>query len=179
LAAILEPEKAGCYVANVDNQVDFDESGWPIILVRIPRVLDSAAVDTLLAGFDRVLTRQAKFAAVTDSTLITQMPAALERSRLGEYMKARTMAEATFNMGNAIVLANAVPRAVLTAVNWVRRPLTPQFFTGTRVEAVEWCRDRLVKSGVYITGGLETMLARERVRAAGGAKKDAGQRKHV
>jgi hypothetical protein len=162
----------------VDGQVDFDESGWPIVIVGIPRALDAPAVESLLAGFDKVLTRQAKFAAVVDTTLLTQMPTALERGHIGEYMKARTMAEATFNMGNAVVLTNPLPRVVLMAINWIRRPLTPQHFASTRVEAVEWCRDRLVKSGVDITGELEAMLIRERVRGAASTKTGAGQRTH-
>jgi hypothetical protein len=148
--------------------VEVDDGAWPLIVARMPEELDAPAIDSMFRGFDKALSRNAKFATVVDTTALSKFPDALGRQRIGEYMKARTIAERLYNLGNAVVIRSASARAVLTAINWIRQPVTAQHLVATFPEALEWCCERLERAGVPLSPALEALRARER---AGGAQR--------
>jgi hypothetical protein len=51
-------------------------------------------------------------------------------------------------------------RAFVSAINWVRRPSTPQIWTATQEEAIDWCCQRLVEAGVVLSSATSTLRAR-------------------
>src|SRR5260221_2179505 len=145
--------RGACRIAGVGALVEVDDAAWPFLITRMPQALDAPAIDSMFEGFDRVLRRHERFATLVDTSALTKFPDARERTRIGEYMKARTMAEAAYNLGNAIVIASAPARTVLTAINWIRRPVTPQFIVGTFWEGIEWCATRLTGAGLDPAAG--------------------------
>jgi hypothetical protein len=151
----------------VQELVEFDVTAWPLVRVRLPSKLDVPAADSMFQGFDAVVARQAKFVTIIDTIALTTFPDAVARARIGEYMKARTFAEATFTTGNAVIMASAAVRATLTAINWIRRPLTPQYLVGNFPDALEWCCGRLAENGVALTPAIEVLRAQKR--AGGGS----------
>jgi hypothetical protein len=142
--------------------VEVDDAAWPLVIARIPEVLDEPAIDSMLQGFDRVLERSARFATLIDTSAMKGFPDARARSKIGEYMKARTMAEAAYNLGNAVVILSAPARAALTAINWLRRPVTPQYLVGTAWEGIDWCCERLKGAGIDPSRGVAVLRARDR-----------------
>jgi hypothetical protein len=116
----------------------------------------------MFEGFDRVLRRSERFATLIDTSALTNFPDARDRTRIGDYMKARTMAEATYNLGNAVLIKSAPARAVLTAINWIRRPVTPQYLVGTFWEGIDWASGRLTGAGIDPTPGIEYLRRRDR-----------------
>ncbi|HEY2514774.1 MAG TPA: hypothetical protein VGI39_28105 [Polyangiaceae bacterium] len=140
-------------------RVDLDVTAWPLVQARIPATFDVEAIDSFFRGFDEVLARKTKFVTSIDTSALSRFPDALERSHLGECMKVRTFAEASYNLGNAVILRSATARTVLTAVNWVRRPVTAQQLVGTFAEALEWCCGRLAQAGIPLSPAIEMLRA--------------------
>jgi hypothetical protein len=149
------------YDRAVGALVEVDDAAFPIIIARIPAKLDAPAIDSMFAGFDRVLERHERFATLVDTSALTSFPDAMERARIGEYMKSRTMAEAAYNLGNAVLIASTAARTVLTAINWIRRPVTPQYMVGNFWEGIEWCGGRLAQAGIDPARALAHLRARE------------------
>jgi hypothetical protein len=143
--------------------VDLDVTAWPLVRARIPETFDVEAIDSFFRGFDEVLARKTKFVTIIDTSALSRFPDALQRRHLGECMKVRTFAEASYNLGNAVIIRSATARTVLTAVNWVRRPVTAQQLVSNFAEALEWCCDRLAHAGIP----LEPAIAMLRMQSAG------------
>src|SRR5438477_12502765 len=100
--------------------VDLDLTGWPLVQARIPASFDVEAIDSFFRGFDEVLAREMKFVTIIDTSALSRFPDAVERRHLGACMKVRTFAEASYNLGNAVIIRSATARTVLTAVHWIR-----------------------------------------------------------
>ncbi len=144
------------------DTVDFDFSAWPLVVMRMPAALDLATIDGFVLGIDEVLARKKKFSAIVDTTALKRFPNAVERQRLVEQLNKRTFAERAYNVGNGVVIVSTAARAVLTAINWLRPPLTTQHLVGTFPEAVEWCCGRLVAAGVGLSPALQALREKKR-----------------
>jgi hypothetical protein len=131
--------------------VEIDETAFPLIIVEMSAVLDGPAMESMFRAFDRVLSRNARFAAVIDTTPLTRFPDALERKRIAEWMTKRIAAEALYNLGNGLVIDSVPARAAITAINWLRRPVNPQAVFSSRWEAVDWCCERLLDAGIDLS----------------------------
>jgi hypothetical protein len=131
-----------------EHGVEVNTEAWPLVVVRFGDRLDDAAITCLLEGMDRVVDRKAKFSALLDTRKIRSFPDAKGRVRLGEYMKERTFAEAAYNCGNAIVLSSTIARGILTAMHWIRPPVTEHGFFARFDEGLAWCCERLSAANV-------------------------------
>jgi hypothetical protein len=151
---------------------EFNEMAWPLLMVRLPPVMNMSAIASMIEGFDRALRLEKRHAALVDATRIAKFPGAVERTRLTSWLadERRIAKERRFLVGNAIVLTSGPARALLTAFNWVHRPTTPQVLRATEAEAVEWCCERLIEDGVALTPALVSM------RAAVARRADDGRR---
>lgn len=138
-----------------------EDAAWPLVVLRVPPVLDVPAIHSMFRGLDRVLERRARFALLVDTRAMTAAPTAVERKLLAQWMTDRVAAEALYNMGNAVVIASPFARAALTAIQWLRRPVTAQCFVSSAVEGIDWCRARLVEKGVPVTSAIDDLRARE------------------
>lgn len=138
-----------------------EEEAWPLVVVRVPPILDAAAIQSMFRGLDRVIERRSKFALLVDTRAMKQPPNAVDRKLLAQWMQDRMAAEALYNMGNAVVIASPFARAALTAIHWLRRPVTAQCFVSSAVEGIDWCRERLHEKGVRTTPAIDALRARE------------------
>jgi hypothetical protein len=59
------------------------------------------------------------------------------------------------------VMSSPTARTVLTAVQWMRQPVTAQTFVSTRSAGIDWCCMRLEKKGLAISTALAALRARE------------------
>jgi len=137
--------------------VEVSDAAFPIVVMRVPVALDGPAIRSMFDGMDRVLHREARFALIVDTRALKRFPTAVERSSIAEWMKARSFAEARYNLGNAVVLSSPTARAVLTAIQWVRRPITAHGYMATMNEAIDWCCERLAKAGLPLPSGLSAL----------------------
>jgi hypothetical protein len=139
----------------------FIDSAWPLLVVHLPAVMSMTAVQSIVDGYEVMLQRNQRFASVVDCSAVTKFPGAPERKVLTDWLgnEVRAEKERRLTVATAVVLTSGPMRAVVSAINWVRRPATPQIWTATRQEAVDWCRARLVEAGVPLTGATSTLRA--------------------
>jgi hypothetical protein len=137
--------------------VEVSDAAFPIVVMRVPVALDGPAIRSMFDGMDRVLQREARFTLIVDTRALKRFPTAVERSSIAEWMKARNFAEARYNLGNAVVLSSTTARAVLTAIQWIRRPITAHGYMATMNEAVDWCCEQLAKASVPLPPGLSVL----------------------
>jgi hypothetical protein len=157
-----------------DRALFLDET-WPLVLVHLPREMGANAMESIVAGFERVYQRRSRFILVVDCTSVVKFPGAAERKTLTDWMRRRERLEQEreYTIGTAIVLSSGTMRALLAAVQWISPPATPQVLKATQVEAVEWCCERLVDAGSPVTPAIASLRAehqrrdRESRRAAG------------
>jgi hypothetical protein len=145
----------------MEELVRVEDAAWPLIIVRIPAVLDGPAIQSMFRGMERVVARKSRFATLVDTRALTQYPNALERKVLAQWMTAHTAAEALYNVGNAIVIASPAARAVLTAIHWLRRPVTAQCFVSAPVEGIDWLCMRLKQVGLAPNDAIATLRVSE------------------
>jgi hypothetical protein len=150
----------------VGGLVEVRDDAWPLVLVRMPGALDGPAIESMFQGWDGVLGRKAKFSGLIDTSALTKFPDAVGRKRIAAWMAARTMAERLYCVGNAVVITSGMARAVLTAINWIRGPVSPQNLVGSRLQGLEWCCGQLVKAGLELTPGIELVCEREKTSAS-------------
>lgn len=140
--------------------MEVDVAAWPLVVARIPERFDVPAIDSFFRGFDAVLARKAKFVTIIDTSAIAKFPDPLARKHLGECMRVRTFAEVAYDLGNAVIILSAPARTVLTAVNWIRRPVSPQYIVGNLRDAIGWCCGRLAQAGIAESPALTALRER-------------------
>jgi hypothetical protein len=137
--------------------VEVSDAAFPIVIMRVPVALDGPAIRSMFDGMDRVLKREARFTLIVDTRALKRFPTAVERSSIAEWMKARSFAEARYNLGNAVVLSSTAARAMLTAIQWIRRPITAHGYMATMNEAIDWCCERLTKADIPLPSSLSAL----------------------
>ena len=151
---------------SVGRLVEVEDAAWPLVIVQIPPVLDEPAIESMYAGFDRLTSRKAKFSALIDTSALTKFPNALERKLIADGRISRTLTEAAYNLGNAVLMTSAPARVVLRLIEWVRPPVVPQRLVASRAEGIEWCCRRLAKARIPLPPQIDVLRARESERAS-------------
>jgi hypothetical protein len=144
-----------------DGRVLVEDHGWPLLLLRVPAALSVEAVRSFVDAIEGAYLRNERFAVVIDTTAVSKFPAAPARQILSDWVgnPRRAEREHALTVGTALVIASSPLRALTAAVNLARRKATPQQWTATLVEAVEWARNRLVAENVPLTPGAEALYA--------------------
>src|SRR5439155_8642364 len=74
----------------VTSTVEFVETAFPLVLVRLPRAMSSPELQVLFAGFDRVQKqvreRRALYYVVIDGLALAKLPTPVERKMLTDWM---------------------------------------------------------------------------------------------
>jgi hypothetical protein len=146
------------------QSLEFNDTTWPLVVVKLPTMMNSIPVIRQLTdGFDRIHERKARFAVLVDCSAVVKFPGAIERRILTEWMSGEQHAkkEREQTIGAAIVLTSGPMRAFVSAINWVRRPITPQVWKATTAEALEWCCEKLIEDGIALTPAIEALRAKE------------------
>jgi hypothetical protein len=141
----------------------FDDSAWPLLVVQLPPLLNNmTAIGSIIDGFDRAYRRSAPFASVTDASLVARFPGTLERKALLDWVgsEARIETARGLSIATGLVLPSGPMRAFMSAINWVRRPTTPQRVTSSLEEAIEWCGERLQEAGLTSPAAFAALRAR-------------------
>ncbi len=137
---------------NANEPARFLDSAFPVVIVHLPAVMGMTAIRSIVDGYEMVLRRNKRFAHVVDCSAVSKFPGVSERKVLIDWLgdEARIERERRLTVATAVVLTSGPMRAFVSAINWVRRPSTPQKWTATQPEAVEWCCQLLVEAGVSL-----------------------------
>ncbi len=140
----------------------FVHGAWPVLVVHMPPVVNMVAIKSIIDGYEDVLRRNERFANVVDGSAIEKFPGSVERKMLTDWLtdEARVEKERRLTVATAVVVTSGPMRALLSAINWIGRPVAPQIAVATQAEAVEWCCARLTEAGVALTPAASTLRAR-------------------
>jgi hypothetical protein len=125
------------------NQPKFDESRWPIVVVTLPtQALAGAAFEKYLSDVGRYYQRGPAFGLVVD---IRQAPPfnAGQRRRIGEEIDLAAREHPTVRVVQGIVLASAVQRGIVNAINWLTKKPGQTAVFATVDDAVAWAQKEL------------------------------------
>lgn len=100
------------------GRVEIDDRGWPYIDVRWQGAATDDQIAGFLAGMDRWLAMGTRFGVLVDSRGAQGMSSA-QRKLVTAHMKKNETANRRL-LGHAIVMDNAIQRALYAAINWVQ-----------------------------------------------------------
>lgn len=147
----------------MEQSLEFLDETWPLVVVRLPTMMNNVkVVQTLIGHFDRAHSRNERFTVVADCSAVVKFPGRFERKMLTDWLaeEQRQKSVREHNLGTAIVLTSGPMRAFMSALNWVRRPSTPQVWKATTAEGVDWCCECLARARVPLTPAIEALRAR-------------------
>jgi hypothetical protein len=143
-----------------EEPLEVDESMWPLLLLTFPRVVTESTVRRLIAAYETAFQRATRFIAVCDGTAIAKFPGAAERKILVDWMTTTegfNERERKWTLGTGVVVPSGTMRALVAAFNLIRRPISPQQWTATLVEALDWSHARFVGAGISPNPRLDEM----------------------
>lgn len=123
-------------------EVEIDETQWPIVVVRMPRVVSTPEFVAYLAKLSEIRARRVDYALVLDARASLGL-SALHRRMQAEYIDAGIHITRTHLKGFAFVARHAFQRGALTAIFWLRQPAWPHRVFDSAAEARRWCADLL------------------------------------
>ncbi len=129
----------------------FDARAWPLVVSTLPTIVDDDTVQRLVDGHREVFARRERFVHIGDLRQLRTLPNARIRQRLADWTKSIEGESARYNVGSALVVPNAVVRGGLTALSWLYKPVSPQYYGAAVEECHAWCMARLEEAGVPIS----------------------------
>ncbi len=129
--------------------LEYDESRFPLVLVRPRGKATDAEVEALLAAFKRPLNRREKYVEIFDGTH-ADPGSPTQRRRIADWMRAHTSLISTYSLGTAIVIPSALVRGALTAVFWIQPMPCPYTVVSTMAEAEAWAEEKLRAAGLAV-----------------------------
>jgi hypothetical protein len=125
----------------------FDDSHWPLLLLRLPGTLSSQGHEACLADFTRYLGRGEKFALLVDLARVGLVPLD-QRWRQVEWFSEHELTLRQLLLGTAVVVTAPVVRLSISAILYFK-PLPLPLATFTHLNAAEaWATDRIRDAGL-------------------------------
>ncbi len=151
----------GMALAPREEPLVLDDRAWPLLVVRFPTVVSGETLRLVVRGINQVYERRERFVVVADTTPVMKFPSAEARQVLGDWLRdpTRSERERAYTLGTGVVVSSGPLRALTAAFNLVRRPVSPQHWTATFVEAVEWSKGRLAEAGIPLNPAIEALSA--------------------
>ena len=138
-----------------------------IVLIICPPKLDEKFVDELSREFDKIFARRQRFACITDTSLLTSMPDAVNRKHLANWISRPDIqaVQTELNVGSSTILESTAMRAVMTALYWLWTPPTPQHAAKDLDEALTWSVSKLVAADPRLVPNEAILKAQVRMAA--------------
>lgn len=127
--------------------LEYDESRFPLVLVRPSGRATDAELEALLVALKRPLLRREKYVEIFDGTH-ADPGTPTQRRALAEWMRAHTSLISSYSLGTAIVMPSPLVRGALTAVFWIQPLPCPYTVVSTMAEAERWAEEKLRAEGI-------------------------------
>lgn len=125
------------------SKARFDESRWPVVVVTLPvEPFDGPSLTKYLADAKRYYTRGQHFGFVFDIRNAPPMSAS-QRRVIADEIDHSAHEFPTIRTVQAVVIASAVQRGIVKAINWLARQPVPTEVFATVEEAVAWAQKEL------------------------------------
>jgi hypothetical protein len=117
---------------------------FPLVNVTMPAgAMSDDGLRSLLARIDQLVAERKRIALVVDYRPLNEVPNPTQRAELARWMRETARGNQDVIIATAHVVASTLLRGAITAVNWIQRPVTPQYVAADLAEAERWCRTRL------------------------------------
>lgn len=142
---------------------------WPVVVLVCPERFDEGFVHSLEVDFARIFERRQRFALITDTRRLVEIPKPRERKLLTDWAARKDQLEnqKTWNAGSSTIVQNALFRTVLQGLYWVWTPPAPQHAAKDEIDALTWCVQILAKEGIALPiseAALREIVKREMTR---------------
>jgi len=146
-----------------------DDSAWPLVVATMPTTAGHDTLDVLERYFSACFARGERFVLIVDTRPLSKIPDALWRKRIVDWMNdpAFKRQNGRLNVGSATIVSSTAVRAALTALGWLWKAPSPQYYATGMSDATDWCIGQLRAAGVPITPALEAFHAPLSRRVAG------------
>jgi hypothetical protein len=146
------------------------DATWPIVVLVMPQRFDEALVQTLDLDFAKIFARKQRFALITDSRPVVELPKARERKMITDWASRpdQVVNQKTWNAGSSTIVQNALFRTVLQGFYWVWTPGSPQHAARDVDDAFTWCVQLLEKEKIPLSmteAAMREILRREMARS--------------
>jgi hypothetical protein len=130
--------------------VSFDESAWPVVVMRCPVSFSKDSPHDIIDGFERMMSRNDHFAVIIDATPVKTIPNAAWRKTITDWANAPHTQRKTarYSVGTVMIMPSPLARGIYTAISWVVKHTSPQYAAANMADAVSWCCERLIVAGV-------------------------------
>jgi hypothetical protein len=147
--------------ARRDDFAVVEDRGWPLLTVRFPAAISADGMQAFVDAIERAYARRERFVVVVDAAPIAKLPSAPARKILTDWLTdpERSERDRAFTIGTAVVLPSGPVRILTTAINMVRRPVSPVHLTATLLKAAQWARRLLDEEGVMLSLEADALYA--------------------
>lgn len=125
-----------------------DHSRFPLVVFKLPRIVDMDTVEALAIEQAKVFERSRKFVSIVDLRNVSAMPTATVRKRIGEWAKSIEEPSKRYQLANVILVDSSLVRAGLAAVHWIAPPPVPTKVTLSEAEGIAFLRGHLETAGI-------------------------------
>lgn len=152
--------------------IRFDVSAWPLVNVEVSE-LSKEGIASLTSEYDKVFARHERFAALLNTEALQSIPSAAERKVINDWSAKNEHHMKRWNIGAATVVTSGPVRAAMTALTWVFRPPSPQYYASSALDGIDWCIGQLEEEGLPINERIDALrhklMMRDLERRAGSA----------
>jgi hypothetical protein len=128
------------------NVVDVTLDEWPLVLIRMPRVVDVKASLEFGRAIEKLLERKKQFVLVIDNRPTVDMPS-VARKAIASWERLQTAPLRAFAKAMAIVMPNRAMFAIAGLISWLNPPPYPKKCFLDPAEARAWAREKLTPPG--------------------------------
>jgi hypothetical protein len=137
--------------------ITWNDAAFPVVRIVVRDGKDERLI-WLLQQFDGLFARCQPYVALCDTTPLSTIPSASTRHLIGKWQTQHEADLKKWCLGVAFLVPSRLVRGALTAMGWVHRPVTQQYFPSTRREALDWCIATADAGGLALSSIARGML---------------------
>lgn len=127
--------------------ITFDDSLWPLLLVRFPSVITSAQQEQYLARLLTYVRRGQKYVGILDTHLLRNTTAE-QRQRQADFIKEHEALFRQSSLGSAAVVTSPLVALGARILIHLKPMPVPFYVTSSLPAAVAWAAERLELAGL-------------------------------
>lgn len=142
------------------DEFRYSTAHFPLVIVTCPARFEATNVKTVLDAYsNEVFEGRRKFVLVVDALGIKELPSALVRRAITDWMQRVESIGQRYTLGMAMATPSAIVRGAMTAVNWVVPPKIPMSYEPTMAAAVDWAIARLESANEHVPAAVRAYRA--------------------
>ena len=120
----------------------FDDSRWPLLVLRLPGTLSLSQFEACLAGLAGYLRRGERFVLLVDLRRVSLVPLD-QRWRQVEWLEEHDQLVRDHVIGSANIITSPLVRLAVSAILYFKRAPVPLTFVADERAAEAWAEERL------------------------------------